>query len=157
MSEPTKKSAKKSKETAAKPASESKSTDSASDSSSSSSGSSDSGGGEKGKSARESIGGAAEVHYGYFSNVKTPEYRSGWDSIWGDKNASDDPAPKKKARPRKKSAPITLSFDLEDLPAGVRDGLIEAARKALKKQRVSYERRDKAGDVDWRIDCHVKR
>ena len=35
------------------------------------------------KSARESVGGKSEVHYGYFSNVKTPEYRSGWDSIWG--------------------------------------------------------------------------
>ena len=32
-----------------------------------------------GKSARESAGGSNEIHYGYFSNIKTPEYRSGWD------------------------------------------------------------------------------
>ena len=38
----------------------------------------DGGGGAVGKSARESIGGAKEVHYGYFSNVKTPEYLEGW-------------------------------------------------------------------------------
>jgi hypothetical protein len=33
-------------------------------------------------SARESVGGASEVHYGYFSNVRNDNYRSGWDDIW---------------------------------------------------------------------------
>ena len=30
-----------------------------------------------GKSMRDSIGGSKEVHYGYFSSVRTPEYRAG--------------------------------------------------------------------------------
>ena len=50
-------------------------TESKSDSSTASSGG--------GKSSRDSIGGSKEVHYGYFSSVRTPEYRSGWDEIWG--------------------------------------------------------------------------
>ena len=41
-----------------------------------------------GKSAKESVGGAAVGHYGYFSNIKTPEYKSGWDDIWGKKTSS---------------------------------------------------------------------
>ena len=40
---------------------------------------------EAGKSARDSAGGKADVHYGYFSSVRTPAYRSGWDEIWGGK------------------------------------------------------------------------
>ena len=44
------------------------------------------------KSSRESIGGSSAVHYGFFSNIKTPEYRSGWDDIWS----------KKKSKPRTK-------------------------------------------------------
>ena len=34
---------------------------------------------------------------------------------------------------------------------------MEAARKALKKQRLSYDRHDKAGAIDWRIECRVRR
>ena len=41
------------------------------------------------KSAREAVGGKSEVHYGYFSSVRTPEYRSGWDSIWGNRNGTN--------------------------------------------------------------------
>jgi hypothetical protein len=37
-------------------------------------------------SARESVGGASEVHYGYFSNVRSDSYRSGWDDIWDAKH-----------------------------------------------------------------------
>ena len=44
---------------------------------------------EGGKSARESIGGKADVHYGYFSSVRSPAYRSGWDAIWGSGNGKN--------------------------------------------------------------------
>ena len=47
--------------------------------------------GAAGKSSKESVGGASAVHYGFFSNVKTPEYRAGWDEIWS-----------KKSKPKKK-------------------------------------------------------
>ncbi len=43
--------------------------------------------GDGGKSAKESIGGATDVHYGFFSSVRTPAYRSGWDEIWANKDA----------------------------------------------------------------------
>ena len=61
-----------------------------SDSKSSSSGStssdsSSSSDGAAGKSTRDAVGGAKEVHYGYFSSVRNENYRSGWDDIWGKK------------------------------------------------------------------------
>ena len=120
-----------------------------------------SGSGEAGKSARESIGGAAVGHYGFFSNIKTPEYKSGWDDIWGkpeksgNKTAGKKTAGKKAAA--KKKAPVTVWLDLEDLPAELQAGLADAARAQLKKMRVNYDSRDKAGAVTWRIHCDVER
>ena len=119
---------------------------------------------EGGKSARDSIGGKSDVHYGYFSSVRTPAYRSGWDAIWGSSNGDDAAeggetprrrATRRAARARKRRDPITLTLDLDALPPSLRDGLVEIARAELRKSRVSYERRDRAGAVDWRITCRV--
>ena len=125
-------------------ASETKSTSSSADSS--------------GKSARDSVGGAAVGHYGYFSNIKSPEYKSGWDDIWGKKRKSGG---KKKTAGKKGTpkprAPFVVSLDFEDLPKGVRDGLADAVRDQLKKKRISYDTRAKKGEVDWKLDCEVKR
>ena len=124
-------------------------------------------GNDAAKSAREAVGGKSEVHYGYFSSVRTPEYRSGWDSIWGNRNGTngedEDEAPRQRqaahagrpAKARKRREPITVTLDLDALPPALKDGLVEIARAELKKSRVSYERRDKAGAIDWRITCRV--
>lgn len=118
----------------------------------------DGGGGAVGKSARESIGGAKEVHYGYFSNVKTPEYLEGWDSIWGNKKntARKRPATAKPAA-RKPLAPVRLTLDIDELPAEITEGLVKVARARLKKSRVNYDRRNDAGEIDWQIEFWVKR
>lgn len=155
----TKKSTKT--ETKSKPAeskaAESKSTEASGASSESSSG------GEGGKSARESVGGAAVGHYGFFSNIKTPEYKSGWDDIWGNKKSGgkkQKPAAKKTTPskpPSKPKAPRVVAFDFEDLPADLQAGLAEAAQAQLKKSRINYAGRDKAGAVSWRIECTVER
>ena len=122
---------------------------------------------DAGKSARDSAGGKADVHYGYFSSVRTPAYRSGWDAIWGSQNgengADEDEAPRRRraarasrpAKARKRRDPITVTLDLDTLPPELKDGLVELASAELKKSRVSYARRDKAGAIDWRITCRV--
>ena len=123
---------------------------------------------EAGKSARDSIGGTSDVHYGYFSSVRTPAYRSGWDAIWGGENGDDvadngDETPRRQqaarasrpAKARKRRQPITVSLDLDTLPPEIKDGLVEIASAELRKSRVSYARRDKAGAIDWRITCRV--
>ena len=128
---------------------------------------------EGGKSARESTGGKADAHYGYFSSVRTPAYRSGWDAIWGSQNGESDEsgengengeeAPRRRSAARagrpakagKRRDPITVTLDLDALPPQLREGLVEIARAELKKSRVSYARREKAGAVDWRITCRV--
>ena len=106
---------------------------------------------EGGKSSRDSIGGPSAVHYGYFSNVKTPKYRSGWDDIW-----SKDAKPKKK-KPARTKEPVVISLPVDELPEDVQRSLTDAARAMLKKKRINYDKRAEAGAVTWRIDCEVKR
>ena len=126
---------------------------------------------DAGKSARESAGGKSDVHYGYFSSVRTPEYRSGWDAIWGGKNGDNavggdngDETPRQRraaartsgpAKARRRRDPVTVTLDLDDLPPALRQGLVEIASARLKESRVSYARRDKAGAIDWRITCRA--
>jgi hypothetical protein len=116
-------------------------------------------GDEPGKSARDSVGGAAAGHYGFFSNIKTPEYKSGWDDIWGkQKRGLSKNAPITNKKPAiKRNGKRVVAFDFEDLPAELQDGLIDAAKVQLKKSRINYENRTKAGAVSWRIECTVER
>ena len=115
---------------------------------------------EKAISGKATMGGAGEVHYGFFSNVKTPQYRSGWDSIWSKgRKKREEPAKveTKKKQPARAKEPVLISLDIDDLPDGLREALIEVARARLKGTRVSYDRRAKAGAVSWTIDCEVRR
>ncbi|MFT7572608.1 MAG: hypothetical protein ACI9JL_003662 [Paracoccaceae bacterium] len=156
----TKKSTKSETKAAPKPAetksTETKSTESKTEATATPA-SSDSGDG--GKSARDSIGGAAVGHYGYFSNIKTPEYKSGWDDIWGKKESGGKKknAAEKPEAAAKPKAPRVVSFDFEDLPADLQAALAKEARAQFKKARVNYDNRDKSGAVTWRIDCTVER
>ena len=104
------------------------------------------------------VGGAADVHYGFFSSVRSPAYRSGWDDIWG--NDSDKPRRKAPAKRRsnsnsKTAKPVAVALKIEDLPADIRDGLVEVARKKMRKSRSSYDELDSRGRVDWTISVTV--
>jgi hypothetical protein len=113
---------------------------------------------EKATSGKAAMGGAGEVHYGFFSNIKTPQYRSGWDSIWSKgKGTTTETVEVKKKRPPRSKEPVTVSLSIEDLPDELRDALAEIVRARLKGSRISYDRREKAGAVSWNIDCEVRR
>ena len=129
--------------------SEAKSSSSESKSSSSSESSGNSGG-EGGKSARESIGGSKEVHYGYFSSVRNENYRSGWDAIWGGKKKKST-----KRTTKKPSGPIELDFDYEKLPDELRDALAEHARKKLRRTPAAFKKLLESGALDWNLSVRI--
>jgi len=107
-------------------------------------------------SAAAKSNGSSDVYYGKFSNVKNPAYRGGWDDIWG----SGEKAPTRKKPAKKKNlAPVVLNLELDDMPEDLRMGLAEYAQAELKRQksRLSYDKRNKAGSVDWRIECRIDR
>ena len=119
-----------------------------------------------GKAQKETVS-SSDVHYGYFSSVRTPAYRKGWDDIFGKKQSSDDDAGKngtanraKSARKAKRSTikrPITLELDIAELPEALRAGLKEEIRRKVKRRRVNYDKLDKAGAVRWNIVCEIER
>ena len=141
-------------------ASTSKSAESAGDASTSKSAES-AGDGDGGKSAKESIGGQTDIHYGFFSSVRTPEYRSGWDDIWGKQDPGQSAKKGAKSRSNANSEskagarPATANLTLADLPDDIRDGLVEAARRKMRKSRSSYDKLDASGLVDWTISVTV--
>ncbi len=119
------------------------------------------GDGDGGKSAKESIGGQTDIHYGFFSSVRTPEYRSGWDDIWGKQDPGQSAKKGAKSRSNANSEskagarPATANLTLADLPDDIRDGLVEAARRKMRKSRSSYDKLDASGLVDWTISVTV--
>ena len=106
-----------------------------------------------GKSTRDSIGGSKEVHYGYFSSVRTPEYRSGWDDIWGKKSKTKS-APKSKAKTK---GPVDLEICFDTLPADLRDGLMEHARNKLRRTPTGFKKLQEAGDIEWTLSVRVEK
>ena len=114
-------------------------------------------GGDAPAAAPAASNGKSDVYYGKFSNVKNPAYRGGWDDIWGNGEAREK-APAQKMPARKKAVPVTLMLDMADMPKALRAGLADFARAELKRQksRLNYDKRDKAGSVNWRIECRIE-
>jgi len=119
---------------------------------------------EKGKSQKETIS-SSDVHYGYFSSVRTPAYRKGWDDIFGKKkksggskagqNGDAQPARKKKKAAIKQ--PVTLELDIGELPEELRSALSDEAKRKIKRRRINFDKRDAAGAVRWNITCKIDR
>ena len=129
----------------------SSSSESSSSSSSASSSSASSGG--SGKSQRDSVGGSKEVHYGYFSSVRTPEYRSGWDAIWGKKSESSTKTVKNKVK--KLAGPVELDLAVDKLPDNLREALMEHVRKKLRRTPNGFKKLQESGAVDWNLTVRI--
>ncbi len=119
---------------------------------------------EKGKSQKETVS-SADVHYGYFSSVRTPAYRQGWDEIFGRKknsgssNASNNgnrqPTGRKKRTAIKQ--PLTLELDIGELPDELRAALSDEVKRKVKRRRINFDKCDAAGAVRWNITCEIDR
>ncbi|MBT5039227.1 MAG: hypothetical protein HOM52_12005 [Rhodospirillaceae bacterium] len=121
--------------------------------------SSESGGG---KSQKETMS-SGDVHYGYFSSVRTPAYRKGWDDIFG-KETKTNSAGKKKANGKTRNnkrarikAPLALELDINELPEDLRAALDDEIRRQTKRRRINYDKLNAAGAVRWNINCEIKR
>ena len=127
--------------------SDSKKSSASSDSSSSSSNSSNGGGG---KSQRESVGGTQEVHYGYFSSVRTPEYRNGWEAIWGKKSKKTSGG-----KAKKPIGPVELNLEFDKLPNNLQEALMEPARKKLRRTPKGFKKLQEMSAIDWSLSVRI--
>ena len=119
-------------------------------------------GSEDRKSQKETIS-TGDVHYGYFSSVRTPAYRKGWDDIFGNNKSADLPEEKNGSKALKNSkrsqikAPLNLELDINELPETIRTALADEIRRQTKRRRINYDKLDAAGAVYWQINCEIKR
>ena len=103
------------------------------------------------------------VHYGYFSSVRTPAYRKGWDEIFGKTDSAGDASEKVPARKRGKGKratikqPITVDLDIDELPDDLRVALADEIRRHTKGKRINYDKLTAGGAVHWSISCEIRR
>lgn len=89
----------------------------------------------------------------YFSSVSTPEYRSGWENIFG--SNSDNGEPEEAKRGKKARQPVDLEIALEDLDADIQVALEAVAAKMAKRQRLKYDKLRDQNKVSWEITCRI--
>ena len=137
-----------------KPASDKPAGDS-SDSSTGDSGGGDSGGGDSG--GGDSGGGKKKASparpTSYFSNVRSDEYRSGWEDIFGGGKSKTG----KQARASKAAAngPITIELGNGDFDDALLEGLETALRRKAKKDKIKLGRKSKTRQFNWRLTCEI--
>ena len=97
---------------------------------------------------------AADSSPSYFSSVSSPEYRSGWDSVF----SSGKGAKKATAKPRSGKSgnglPVTIELDHGDLDDDIRAAIEDAFRRKARKKRVKFDQFMKKARVTWRLECH---
>jgi hypothetical protein len=104
------------------------------------------------KKAEPSPKSASQASISHFSSVSTPEYRSGWDSIFGGGKDA-----KKTASNGLKNEKFPKKFVLKntDINAELRYLLDETLKILAKKQGVSLNEIKKIGIVEYNINCNI--
>jgi len=111
------------------------------------------------KSQKETVS-ASDVHYGYFSSVRTPAYRSGWDAIYGQKETikKDQVSVKTNKNIIKRARikpPVTIELDIDSIPEDLRLALEDEIKILIKSKRLSYDKIKSRGSVRWNITCKI--
>jgi len=146
-----------------KPSTDSTSTDAKSDTSPEKSAEASTGSDSGAGKAQKDTVSAGGVQYGYFSSVRTPAYRKGWDEIFGKKKSASDAPEKPAAGKRRKGKratikqPITVDLDIDELPDDLRVALGDEIRRQTKGKRINYDKLTAAGAVHWSISCEIRR
>ena len=83
----------------------------------------------------------------FFSSVRSDEYRSGWDSVFG------------KAKPpsHQRKRATTLELSAADLTEAERAVLLAAAKRKMQGRRVNLDRAAGKGELSWSIVCRIGR
>jgi len=80
----------------------------------------------------------------FFSSVRTDEYRSGWDSVFGKSTKRDQP----------RHFEISLSYD--ELSARERKLLLEAFRRKALLSNIDPDTLANSASIDWRLSCRFE-
>jgi hypothetical protein len=95
---------------------------------------------------------ASQSSISHFSSVATKEYRSGWESIFGNNKAG------KKARSKQNNTvdlPLNLAIQDEDITEDLRALLYKAFQRQARKDGISLAKLKKSGNIEFRLDCDI--
>jgi len=95
---------------------------------------------------------AADNSPSYFSSVSTPEYRTGWDSVFSSGTGNKAAAKPRRAKNRN-GLPVTIELDHAELDDDIRAVIEDAFRRKAKKKRVKFDQFMKKAQVTWRLEC----
>ena len=93
---------------------------------------------------------ASQTSISHFSSVSTPEYREGWDRIFGAKGSKIGSASKLK---RKDLELDLLSIPVEDMDSKTQDFLHTLFKKYAKRQGIQTEVVDNLMNGSYSIEC----
>ncbi len=96
---------------------------------------------------------AADNSPSYFSSVSTPEYRTGWDSVFSSGNGTKKAAAKPRRSPDGTGLPVTIALDHAELDDEIRAVIEDAFRRKAKKKRVKFDQHMEKAQVTWRLEC----
>ena len=96
---------------------------------------------------------ASQSSISHFSSVSTPEYRSGWESIFGGSKSANN---RSSNSTNGEYFPEYLSIIDEDIDEELRNILFKAFQRQAKKQGVNFANIKKLAVFEFSISCSLK-
>ena len=96
---------------------------------------------------------ASQSSFSHFSSVSTPEYRSGWDNIFGGKSETRKSKPDKVD---KNNFPQKLNLPDYDIDLKLRNALDVAFSDLAKKRGIDPETFKQSLKISYNINCEIK-
>ena len=97
---------------------------------------------------------AAQSSTSHFSSVSTPQYRSGWNTIFGDRTDIKKIVP---AEVSKNDFPRNLKILNYDIDLTLRDALDAAFNDLAKKRGINLKDPNEAVRFEYNLSCEIKR
>lgn len=96
---------------------------------------------------------ASQSSISHFSSVSTPEYRSGWDSIFGNGGASKEP---KSEAAIASDFPLHLTIEDDDIDSELRKIFYKLFQRKARSQGVSLARIKKVAAIEYTLNCDIR-
>jgi hypothetical protein len=96
---------------------------------------------------------ASQSSISHFSSVSTPEYRSGWDSIFANGEASKKP---KSTAATASDFPLHLTIEDDDIDSELRKILYKLFQKKSRSQGMSLAKAKKVASIAYTLNCDIR-
>jgi hypothetical protein len=96
---------------------------------------------------------ASQSSISHFSSVSTPAYRAGWDSVFGDGEATKET---KSQSGNDDDFPDHFAISDEDIDSELRKILYKLFQRQARKQGVSLAKINKVASIEYSLNCNIR-